>query len=175
MKLSRIFIFAIVSALALTACKTTEANYRQAYERTVAARAEQDSIEQTIYGRERRNMTERTVSTPTGDVAVRTQMVRVTENGGGIPENLRRYCVVVGQFKQLFNATSMRNRLADSSFPSAFVVETSEPYYFVVAASFSDVSQAAEELEKIKKNMKIKTKAPCPFILDATARAARKR
>lgn len=170
MKFTRILLIVFLAAVALVSCKTTEENYRKAYERTVAARAEQDSIDQTIYGRERHNMTEHSVSTPAGEVKVKSQFVRVTDGGGGIPESLRRYNVVAGQFKQIFNAKSFRERLADGGYPSAFVVETAEPYYYIVVGSFSDVQQAQAQLEKLAKDKSVTVKPPCPFILDATAR-----
>lgn len=169
MKGFRLALIAAAAVILVVSCKTTEANYRAAYEKTMAARAEQDSIEDTIYG-QRRQMQQRTVDTPDGRVEVKAQFVRVTEDGGGIPENLRQYSVVVGQFKQLFNAKSMRNRLADSGYPGAFVVETGEPYYYIVLASFSDAAQAAEALEKFKAKPAISMKEPCPFILDAGGR-----
>ncbi len=156
--------------LLVTGCKTTEANYREAYEKTVAARQEQDSLDATIYGRERRMQQSRVINTPSGDVQVRVQLVRVTKDGGGIPQNLRRYNVVVGQFKQLFNAKSLRERLVDMGYSSTFVVETGEPYYYIVLASFNDAADAQKSLDAFSKDAPIPMKAPLPFILDATAR-----
>lgn len=153
-----------------TACKTTEANYRAAYEKAVEARAERDSLENTIYGRERRMQQPRVVSTPSGDVQVRAQLVKVTKDGGGIPQNLHRFNVVVGQFKQLFNAKSLRERLVDMGYSKAFVVETGEPYYFVVLTSYGDAADAQRSLEAFKNANLLPMKEPCPFILDATAR-----
>lgn len=163
-------ILASVALLATAGCKTTEENYRAAYEKAVQARAEQDSIDSTIYGHERRRQQTTTVDTPSGPVEVKVQLVRVTDEGGGIAENLRRFNVVVGQFKQLFNAKSLRERLVDAGYPGAFVVETGEPYYYIVLASFADAAQAKAELEKFEGAGAFAMKAPCPFILDATAR-----
>lgn len=152
------------------ACRTTEANYRAAYEKTVAARQDGDSIESTIYGRERRQTRQSVIQTAVGEVPVTAQLVRVTKDGGGIPQNLRRFNVVVGQFKQLFNAKSMRERLVDLGYSKAFVVETGEPYYYVVLTSFSDAGDAKQSLDAFVEAKAIPVKEPCPFILDATAR-----
>ena len=154
----------------LPACKTSEANYREAYEKTIAARDAEASLDSTIYGTQRRQMTSANIETADGNVEVRRQMVKVTSDGGGLPENLKKYNVVVGQFKQLFNAKSLRNRLADGGYPSAFVVETAEPYYYIVLASFSDAAEAAKAMEEFKANGAFPMKEPCPFILDATGR-----
>ena len=104
-----------------------------------------------------------------GSVDVYTQHVRVTDEGGGIPENLHRYSVVVGRFKQKFNAVSMRNRLADGGFPAAFVVQTAEPYYFVLIGSYRELPEAVAAMNTIPEG-KIHMKAPLPMILDATRR-----
>ncbi len=154
---------------ALFSCKTTEANYRAAYEKTMEARQTQADIDSTIYGAYRRAMGSATVDTPDGSVDVRIQRVRVTEGGGGTNESLRRYNVVVGQFKQLFNAMSLRDRLADAGYAGAFVVETAEPYYYIILSSFDDASSAARSLDTFAASPVIAMREPCPFILDATA------
>lgn len=165
----------IVLLLALTigmfgGCKTTEANYRAAYEKAIAGRDSSDNIDATVYGNVRRQKSTKTVVTDRGDVEVTTQLVRVTADGGGFPEMLKRYNVVAGQFKQKFNAISLRNRIADEGWPGAFVVETGEPYYYVVAVSEADFNTAVHALNDMKANMPQGVRAPCPFILDATAR-----
>ncbi|MCM1065954.1 MAG: SPOR domain-containing protein [Muribaculaceae bacterium] len=174
----KLYIPAAVAAAmmlpALFSCKTTEANYRAAYERTIEARQQQEALDSTIYGAHRRAMGSATVNTADGAVEVRTQLVRVTPDGGGSNERLHRFNVVVGQFKQLFNAKSLRERLADGGYPGAFVVQTAEPYYYIVLASFDNASEAKTCLEQFAATGTISMKAPCPFILDATARAARK-
>lgn len=173
MKFIRSVALAAVAALTLPclfSCKTTEANYREAYMKTIAARNEDAALDSTIYGRERRQMQSVTVNTSAGQVEVRRHMVRVTDGGGGFPEKLHRYNVVVGQFKQLFNAKSLRERLVDANFPSAFVVETAEPYYYVVLSSFDDAAEASKALDAFKAKKAISMREPCPFILDATVR-----
>lgn len=158
------------AALLFAGCRTTEANYRAAYEKAVESSGDEMPLDQTIYGRNR--TTDRTVVTAAGDtVAVRTQIVRVTDDGGGIRESLHRYNVVAGQFKQIFNAKSFRNRVADNGYPGAFVVESAEPFYYIVVQSFDDVREAQKALEAAKKDKKVRYLDGCPFILDATARA----
>lgn len=169
MKTAKILILTAVAAAVFTACRTTEANYRQAYERTVAARAEQDSLDNTIYGHERRKMGETKVRTSAGETTVKTQFVRVAD-GCGLNENLHRYNAVVGQFKQIFNAKSMRERLIDAGFPATIVVETAEPYYYIAIGSFNTVDEAAEALDKYRTSGCAIGNAKEPFVLDATAR-----
>ena len=156
---------------AVTGCKTTEANYRQAYEKAIAGREDGLQIDSTIYGSVRRDMRQRSVVGKDGRaIIVKNQLVKVTPDGGGIPENLREFNIVVGQFKQLFNAKSMRNRLVDNGYPEAFVVQTAEPYYYVVLASRADVADTHEILAAFMKRQAVPVKSPCPFILQATRR-----
>ncbi len=157
--------------LGLVGCRTSEANYRQAYERAVAGRDSSLAVDSTIYGAVRRQAETRTVTLADGStVAVRAQHVRVTENGGGVNENLRRYNVVVGRFKQVFNARSMRERMVDGGvLPEAFVVETSEPYYYVVARSTSSLDSAAAYMRMLPAGLP-PMREPLPFVLDATSR-----
>lgn len=154
---------------ALFSCKTTEANYKAAYDKTVAARDSVAQVENTIYG-SRRQMQSATVATDSGSVEVRRIRVKVTEGGGALPEQLHRFNVVAAQFKQRFNALSMRERLADGACPGAFVVETAEPYYYVVTASCADAADAARRLDALSTAADIAMRPPCPFILEAIGR-----
>lgn len=170
MRLQTILMAGVAFLLGFSSCKTTEENYRKAYETAISARTEDNrDIESGIYGDVRKQMDTRIVRSSDGtEVEVRGQLVRVTKDGGGVAESLRRFNVVVGQFKQRFNAVSLRNRLADGSYPGAFVVETSEPYYFVVAKSFTNIDDAESYLKDVKAHPGITMKDPLPFILDAT-------
>lgn len=167
-----VLVGGLFGLLGLGSCKTTEANYRAAYEKAVAARDSSESIDDTVYGKFRRELGSQTVATAQGDVEVKTQLVKVTKDGGGIPEMLRRYNVVVGQFKQKFNAVSMRDRLADNGYPGTFVIETAEPYYYIVTGSYTTLDEAASALAKLAAAKPQGMREPCPFILDATARRA---
>ncbi|MDE6207565.1 MAG: SPOR domain-containing protein [Muribaculaceae bacterium] len=169
MRLSLLLI--VLAALAVfSSCRTSEANYRAAYEKAIEAREDATALDSTVYGRVRREMNITTIATAAGPVELRTQLVRITADGGGIPERLHRYNVVAAQFKQKFNALSLRNRLADGDYPAAFVVETAEPYYYVIVESSHSLDDAKAALEGLDERKLPFVKDPCPFILDATAR-----
>lgn len=152
-----------VGLFCLTACKTTEANYRSAYERAVAGRG--DDTDSTIYTKIRREFTPGAMTYDGRTFPTGSQFVAVTEGGGGISESIKRYCVVAGQFKQIFNAKSMRERLTDNGYPGAFVVQTREPYYFVVAGSSHDIEPAIEIFDKLQADTALHLREPAPFIL----------
>ena len=102
-----------------------------------------------------------------GDTATEhTIRVTVTKDGGGITENLKQFSVVVAGFKQLFNAQSLRNRLADGGYPTAFVVQTGEPYYYIVLSSHPNRAEAMDALSATRKaDLPVPFKTGYPFIL----------
>lgn len=160
-------MLAVMLAGVFFSCKTNQANMNDAYTKAMEGRTDDDlGLDETIYSKERKQMKHGSMNVDGTEVPVSSQWVRVTENGGGIKESLKRYNVVVGQFKQIFNARSMRERLVDGGYPGAFVVETGEPYYFVVAASFADASAAVEMLSHVGADPSLKMKSPLPFILE---------
>ncbi len=168
MKYLYLSLCALSAILALGSCKTSEANYRAAYDKAVAGRADRIDLDSTIYGKHRRSMTSREMVVGADTVEVKTQHVSVTPEGGGIRENLRQYNVVVGQFKTLFNATSMRERLVDAGYPEAFVVQTAEPYYYVVLASYASLSDASAARRRVADgSFPLPLREPLPFILQA--------
>ncbi len=153
----------------VSACRTTEANYRAAYERALAGRDSAMAVDSTIYGRYRRDFTTVQVQLADGRTAdVTVQRVKLTEDLGVSSEYLKRYNVVVGRFKQIFNARSMRQRLVDNGFPRAMVLETAEPYYYVVINSFATADEAFAAIDSIPEGA-IAMRPPMPYVLDATA------
>ena len=100
--MKKILIAIAALALMTTACKTSEANYRAAYEKAVEAREADQSVDSTIYGNIRRQANTSTVEVEPG--IIRSQLVRVTEGGGGIRENLHRYCMTPSNWKNLSHA-----------------------------------------------------------------------
>lgn len=163
--LAYVCVASALPALALLSCKTTEENYRAAYEKAIEAQNDSTSLESTIYGAQRRRVVEATVNTAEGSVEVRRARVRVTD-GTGSPDDLHQYNVVVGQFKQVFNAKSLRQRLVDKGFDKTFVVETSEPYYYIVVGSFDSAAEAQDAMNEFKTKNVITMRDELPFVLD---------
>ena len=96
---------------------------------------------------------------------MRTEYVGYTENGGASREMLKRYNVVVGQFKQVFNAREMRARLQANGYPEAFIIHTREPLYYVCTATRQSAEEAAAAFDKIRNDKSIVLRPPVPFIL----------
>ncbi|MDE5567649.1 MAG: SPOR domain-containing protein [Muribaculaceae bacterium] len=157
------FILLLVGAFA--SCKTSEANYRAAYERTIASREDAEKEENTIYGGARRQPSQSYMMNGADTVCINVKRVSPLVEDGKVKPEMKQLMLVVGQFKQKFNAQSLRDRVVQNGYPGAFVVQTGEPYYYVVADSYDNISQAAAALEEIRKKAPIVMKDPVPFIL----------
>ena len=159
-----ILAFAAIAVIA-TSCKTTEANYKAAYERAVERKNE--GIDSTVYDAIRREAKPSVIAIDGGvQLPLVTEHVSVTPDNGNTSITLKRYCIVVGKFKQIFNARSMRTRLASSgNYPDAFIVQTREPLYYVCTATCQTPQEAATALEKVKTDKSIVLRSPLPFIL----------
>ena len=79
----------------------------------------------------------------------------------------KRYGVVVAQFKQKFNATSMRDRLRkEEGFPSYVLFGGPEKKYFVIVKGFDELDVAAAFLKTIDTHVRIKVLEPVPWIIE---------
>ncbi len=153
--------------LLLTAsCKPTEKNYREAYEKTMTGRAD-SALDGTIYGDMRRNMQHEigNVKADGRQASIVSVHVKITEGAGAKDAKLRKYCVVAGQFKQLFNAKSMCERMAANGYPNAFVMQTGEPDYYVAAASYDEMKAATDMLSRLSRDANLKLKDPMPMLV----------
>lgn len=149
----------------LTGCKTTEANYRQAYEAAVAHRDESTGLDSTIYSRIRNSATTSSLVVDGDSLPMRTEYIGVTKEGGIERSDLKRYNVVVGQFKQIFNARQMRERLLNSGYEGAFIVHTREPLYYVVTATSDNPADILAAWRKVTGDRSIVLREPLPFVL----------
>lgn len=149
-------------ALALSACKTTEANYRAAYEK--AMEKDRAGVDSTVYARIRQEARPQKVIIGSDTLAMRGEYVVLTAGMDQNPELFRTYNIVTGQFKQLFTAKNMRKRLNDAGFDSAIVVQTKEPLYYVIAMSVGTPAEASAALVKVK-DSGFPLRDPFPWVL----------
>ncbi len=169
MKNLRLFPSLVVAAAvgisALTGCKTTEANYRQAYQTAVAQREESTGIDSTIYARIRNSATTSALVVGTDSLPVRTEYIGFTDGGGMDKARMKKYNIVVGQFKQVFNARQMRERLISAGYENAFIVHTREPLYYVAVATSDSPEDILKDWERVTADKSIVLRAPLPFVL----------
>lgn len=165
---SAFIVLCALAATALFGCKTTEENYRRAYE--AVKQKETDGLEGTIFNRYRERAVEANTIYGSDTLRYVRESVRVTLDQGVPQERMKRYNIVVGQFKQLFHAKSMRDRFVEAGYPAAFIVQTGEPLYYVVAFTTEQPQEAATQLQKLQTSSPIRLADPCPWILSPNYR-----
>ncbi len=161
-----IMLAAIMLAAILPACKTTEANYRQAYEIAKDKQENSDGGDQIPTSALNRYGMPRPKLTAEGDTLMMlTEPIAFTADGGADRESLKRYNVVVGQFRQIFNAKAMLGRLREGGYPDACIVNTRLPLYYVIAGSYATTAEASKALDAVKADASLRFSEPLPFIL----------
>ena len=158
-------IIALLIILTAPSCKTTEENYRQAYEAAAEQRRESTGLDSTIYGRIRNSAVTSWLVVNGDSLPMRKEYIGYTDGGGSSRDNVKRYNVVVGQFRQVFNAKQMRQRLIDNGYDSAMIVHTREPLYYVVTSTASTPAATLEAWRKVNSDKNLVLKSPLPFIL----------
>lgn len=150
--------------LSAASCKTTEENYKAAYDIAVKKQESGAGRDVSSYiSRERRLNEYKQVGTD----SVRIVIEHVSVVDGPV-NNAEKYGVVVGEFKQVFNARSYRDRInnAENSLETpAFVVMNAMKQYYVIYRSF-DTKTGVAAFMKNKGNFKINTQTDEVWILE---------
>lgn len=150
--------------VATSSCKTTEANYKAAYD--VAKAKTQQGGDREITGFIEREKRLNDYSLVGGDsVKVISEFVSIID---GDAADVKTYGVVVGDFKQVFNARSFRDRIKEvenNTDSPAYVAVSPAKRYYVVYKGFDDIKDASKFL-KNKKNFKIGIPLEEPWILE---------
>lgn len=142
MRLFKAIIYTAAAASLLcgaSGCKTTEANYKAAYD--VAKARQKQTTEDDGLDRHTRDMLERQrrghrsiLIAGRDTLEVTTMFLKADKEGDSIPQ----YGIAVNEFTQVFNARAMCKRLRDNGFDGAYVVHTAQPAYYVVSAGTND-------------------------------------
>lgn len=164
MKKILLTLMAVVALTSLHSCKTTEANYRAAYE--IAREKQLDGGDSLVTEGLKNELLPRTLVVGGVSLPVRTETVIVTSGRGVDVSELKVYNVVAASFKQLFNAGSFCDRLRAEGF-NAFLVENRDKTYYVVALSTREPQEAADGLEKLRGSDAVVCRKPFPYVLRA--------
>lgn len=157
----------VVFALTVLAgCKPTEANYKAAYLATKEKTDADSPVEATIYERIRKNVVNSELVDGTDTIPMMTIPVKCTP-GVSVPLDVKQYSVVVAQFKQIFNARSMAERLRTQGYEKATVVENGEPLYYVIASTFDTADSAAAGFRTLTAAGNVKCRPPYPVVMKA--------
>jgi len=138
---------AIATTFVMFSCKSSESNYRAAYEKAKA----QEMVEQQTSEPVSVQPVVTVQSTPTtvDNSTVRSERLNVM-NGG----SLKAYNVVCGSFKSVDNANNLRNTLVNSGYPAQVAQNPETGMYRVIASSFENKSDAAASRDKLRATYK---------------------
>lgn len=165
MKLTDILLPAIAAALLLTAagCKTTEANYRAAYEKA-AAKQREGLTEEELLGFEREKAVRKSVwrgdSIPLRAAYANTVAETKETTAAG------RYNIIVAEFTQRFNAVSAADRARSAGYTGTRVLIDNAKRYYVSAASAATLDSAVVLLRDTEAAPPMPMRTPCPYILE---------
>lgn len=152
---------ALLVAGILTSCKTTEENYRKAYEVTQAKRYE-GLTENEVAALKREEATPQTVYK--GDsIPMKWVYVKWVEGGAG--NRALRYNVVVASFRQKFNAGSAFSRMRDGGYPDAVMLADRDDRYYVAAVTTTSLDTAVAVLHALEAASPVALRDPYPYIL----------
>lgn len=147
----------------LAGCKTTEANYRAAYEKA-KQQGQSTAVEQEVYDNIAREQGPATSTVDGVQLPLFSTPLQPVELADIKPGTLDKFNIVTARFRQTFNAKSMARRLHQAGFTNAFVAKDRDDGYFVVACTAATARQAAEELNKLKATH-TGAVAPFPYVV----------
>jgi hypothetical protein len=152
----------LVAVMLMTACHSSEKNYREAYEKALERR--QTGIAAETYAKieaERQRYTH----VINGDSV---RMIYMNVNIAiDTTDVAKPFSVVVASFTQRINAKSYRDRLREEcGLKGSYVVQGgTDKLYYVVAQGFDTHTDAAAMLHDLDKKVCLKVLEPLPWIL----------
>jgi hypothetical protein len=161
-KLCNILLLVAFTA-ALCSCHTNEKNYRESYEKTIELNRSGERGEQ--YQNELAERTHNNYVIDGDSIRLRNLHFNIIDDK---PEVVKKYGVVVAEFKQKFNAISCRDRLRQQERLPSYVVYSrtkNDETYYVIAQGFDDLSVAATYVNNIDKYMKMKVLVPKAWVI----------
>ena len=161
--MKRVFIYTLAACLAtlLYSCRTSEANYRAAYDVTAQHVKAREAVDSATYHHIQAEKRQATAVVAGDSVRLVTHRVNIVDDP---VSTLKRYGVVVGEYKQAFNARSFRDRLKNEGKP-AYVVLNAEKTYYVIVHGFDTSAEAAAYLKRVDKEVKMRIPIEQPWIL----------
>ena len=158
------FLITIAMWLLMAAsCKTTEQNYRNAYELAKGTGTIQDTLIANLIAEDQAPVE---VEVAGRIMKMRKEYVSIVTDKDVTKDMLKRFNVVVGRFKQLFNARSMATRMSSLGYCSFVVVDRTSSY-FVVAAATDMPEEALSMYEKVLSDNRVVYKTPFPWVLES--------
>ena len=139
MKRNVFYLLIVGTVLSLSACKSSQNAYKQAYEKAVSGDEAKPVIDEPV-------VAEAPVTEDVSNVSVREEKVSVVSGDNEI----KAYGIVCGSFSLKANADALRQRLIDDGYKALVVVNEAGRTYRVVCASFDTKEEAVAERNRFK-------------------------
>ena len=139
--MSRMTFYLLIAGtvLSLSACKTSQNAYKQAYEKAVSGDEAKTVIEEPV-------AVDDPVVEDVSNVSVREEKVSVVTGD----QNIKAYGIVCGSFQLKTNADALRESLVKDGYKAVVVVNEAGKTYRVVCASFDTKEEAVAECTRFK-------------------------
>ena len=154
---------ATIISISVCSCKTTEANYRAAYE--AAKTGDDESIGSEEAEQLRRSQLPDSISIEGVKIPIKRIAIYPAEAKDLPKSQLERFNVAVAKFKQVFNARSMATRLRDRGFEEACIARDREENYYVLAKTTNSAKEADKILKELEKEREIVISQPFPYVI----------
>jgi len=139
--MKKIFYLLIAgTVLSLSACKSSQNAYKEAYEKAVADDAAKTVVEEPVASNN-----EVPTAEDVANISVREEKVSVISG-----DEIKAYGIVCGSFSLKANADALRERLVNDGYKAVVVVNEAGKTYRVVCSSFDTKEEAVAERTKFK-------------------------
>lgn len=156
--------FVVIASFAISGCKTSEENYKAAYEIARQKKEEASGVGSDVYDKMKKEAIDTRLIVDGDSLPMNTVNVKVAAQSID-PAEVKQYNIVVNGFKQVFNAKSQMTRLKAAGYTGAFLLENADALYYVVAGSYTTAEEATAAYNDIVKDRNVVVKAPYPWIL----------
>ena len=129
------------TVLSLSACKSSQNAYKEAYEKAVAGDEPKAVVEEPVVANN-----DAPTAEDVSNISVREEKVSVVSGEAEI----KAYGIVCGSFSLKANADALRERLVNDGYKAVVVVNEAGKTYRVVCASYDTKEEAVAERNKFK-------------------------
>lgn len=135
-----VLLLIVGTVFSLSACKSSQNAYKQAYEKAVSGDEVKTTIEEPVA------VNDATDADDVSNVSVREEKVTLVSG----EKEIKTYGIVCGSFSLKANADALRERLIKDGYQAVVVVNEAGKTYRVVCASFDTKEEAVTERNKFK-------------------------
>ena len=136
-----VYLLIAGAVLSLSACKSSQNAYKEAYEKAVSGDEAKAVIEEPVVANN-----EAPTAEDVANISVREEKVSVVSG----EQESQAYGIVCGSFSLRANADALRERLAGDGYQAVVVVNEAGKTFRVVCASFDTKEEAVAERTKFK-------------------------